>query len=48
MKQFAVEEKTFEEFTKVKGVLMQKTGKNPTASEVMNILIRNFNKNGGV
>lgn len=48
MKQFSVSQKTHAEFMKVKGELMYKTGKNPTNDEVLEYLIRNYQKNGGV
>lgn len=48
MKQFAVQDKTHEAFTKVKGEIMFKSGKNPTNDEVLALLIGNFKKNGGV
>lgn len=48
MKQFAIQDKTFEEFIKVKGEIMFKTGKNPSHDDVIAFLLKNYRKNGGV
>jgi hypothetical protein len=48
MKQCAFQDKTFEDFMKVKGEIMFKTGKNPTHDEVLVFLIGRYKKNGGV
>jgi len=48
MKPISLQDKTFEDFIKVKGELMFKTGKNPTHDEVLVFLISKYKKNGGV
>ena len=48
MKQFCVQDKTFEGFIKVRGELMVKTGKNPSHDDVLAFLIKKHKENGGI